>query len=259
MVLAAVVVGVATQFAQLSAWIATKFGVSDYASRLVVIGIAAGLGAPLILGLVATARRLGMAFAVQALPSVPQGKLDLAAAPRRVLVTTLQLGIVLLAGIPLVVITQPFLPPLRGLAVLGALVLVLGFAFWRSAANLQGHARAGAEIVAASLAKFAAQREEEMAKTAEHEAQVLDLMLPGLGHPVPLMLPPNSPMLGQSLARINLRGNTGATILAIQRKGEQILVPSGSHVLEPGDVLALAGTHEAIARAAELLAPRVVG
>jgi hypothetical protein len=40
---------------------------------------------------------------------VTEGKADLAAAPRRARVVTLQLAIVLLTGLPLLAVTQPFL------------------------------------------------------------------------------------------------------------------------------------------------------
>jgi CPA2 family monovalent cation:H+ antiporter-2 len=162
------------------------------------------------------------------------------------------LAIVLVAGIPLVAITQPFLPPLRGVAVFAAFLVLFGVAFWRSAMNLQGHARAGAEVIAAALAK-------QMADTTEmqiHDASKrLDAALPGLGHPIIVVLRDDSPGVGHPLAALNLRGITGATILAINRAGEQILVPRGSQVLQKGDILALAGTHEAITLAKSILHP----
>ena len=47
---------------------------------------------------------------------------------------------------------------------------------------------------------------------------------------------------GKTLAEIKLRGLTGATILAIEREGESVVVPAGNERLRAGDVLALAGT-----------------
>ncbi len=53
---------------------------------------------------------------------------------------------------------------------------------------------------------------------------------------------------------MNLRGRTGATVLAITRTHGGVLVPTADERLRAGDVLAVAGTHEAIeaARAALL-------
>jgi CPA2 family monovalent cation:H+ antiporter-2 len=62
-----------------------------------------------------------------------------------------------------------------------------------------------------------------------------------------------SPAVGQSLADLNLRGRSGATVLAISRDGESIAVPTAGERLQAGDVLALAGSHEAIDAAKEML------
>ena len=61
----------------------------------------------------------------------------------------------------------------------------------------------------------------------------------------------------RTLAELNLRGLTGATVLAILRHDEQVLVPSGRERLRAGDVLAVAGSEEAIAAVRELLEPSV--
>ncbi len=59
--------------------------------------------------------------------------------------------------------------------------------------------------------------------------------------------------MGRSLAELNLRGITGATVLAISRLPHGSIVPSAKEVLQSGDVLALAGTSEAIDAARQLL------
>ena len=60
--------------------------------------------------------------------------------------------------------------------------------------------------------------------------------------------------MGRSLAQLNVRGLTGATVLEIHRSDEDVLVPGANDVLRSGDVLALAGSREAIASACRLLA-----
>ena len=64
----------------------------------------------------------------------------------------------------------------------------------------------------------------------------------------------DSPSIGKSLADLNLRGITGATVLAIMRGEQGVLVPTAREVLRAGDILALAGTHDAIDAARKLLA-----
>jgi CPA2 family monovalent cation:H+ antiporter-2 len=80
-------------------------------------------------------------------------------------------------------------------------------------------------------------------------------LLPGLGAPTPVRLGEASPAVGKTLAELNLRGLTGATVLAIHRQGEDVSVPTAREVLKPGDVLALAGTHAAVEAAKGLLSP----
>jgi CPA2 family monovalent cation:H+ antiporter-2 len=77
-------------------------------------------------------------------------------------------------------------------------------------------------------------------------------MLAGLGEPVAIQLDADSPGVGKSLADLNLRGRTGATVLAIIRTGKPV-VPSAAERLDSGDILAVAGTHEAIDAATAML------
>jgi CPA2 family monovalent cation:H+ antiporter-2 len=176
-------------------------------------------------------------------------QLDLAAAPRRLLVVTLQLAIVLVIGIPLIAITQPFLPPFRGAAVLLLVLLLLAIAFWRGATSLQGHTRAAAEALAEALARQTRIGREHN----EHALDEANQILAGMGSPVPVEVLPGSAAEGRTLAEIKLRGLTGATVLAIRRGEESVLVPSGHERLRSGDILAVAGTHEAVRAAKNLL------
>jgi CPA2 family monovalent cation:H+ antiporter-2 len=194
-----------------------------------------------------------MGLADQAFPAGPSGNLDRAAAPRRVLVTMLQLTILLLAGVPLVAVTQPFLPPFRGAAVLAIAVVVLAVTFWRSTTNLQGHVRAGVQVIAEALGKQARAPGPSLAGQTSDPVEQVRGLLPGLGEPTALRIASASAGVGRSLADLNLRGLTGATVLAITRGGQGVLAPGGHEVLQQGDVLALAGSHEAVEAAKTLL------
>ena len=217
--------------------------------------------------------------------------LDLAAAPRRALVVTLQLAVVLLIGLPVLALTQPFVPVWLTAPIFGAIVVVLGIVFWRSASNLEGHVRAGAEIIVQLLASQAQKGAARPAPGTDGSAGAagsagaggsagaagsarasgsagaagsaapaeptgagpIDALVPGLGQPVLVQLSPGSPAVGRTLAELQLRGVTGALVLAIARGEESIAVPLADEVLRAADVLALAGTREAITAAAELL------
>ena len=78
-------------------------------------------------------------------------------------------------------------------------------------------------------------------------------MFPGMGDPVTVRLGPDAIAVGRTLSSLSLRGVTGATVLAIARPNGAVMIPSASEVLRPGDVLALAGTQEAVAAAQALL------
>ncbi|HZJ00946.1 MAG TPA: cation:proton antiporter [Gemmatimonadaceae bacterium] len=264
LLLTLVVIGAGAERGRFTTMFSNWTGASPGMSLLVVLLGAMALATPLLFGIVRSSRMLGFILAVRALPTAGRRKADFADAPRRALVTMLQIGTLLIVGVPIVAVTQPFIPKFPGFSLLAIMVVVLGIAFWKSALNLQEHARAGAEVIVAALTPQASSEddEENLYKTMEHIA----IMLPGLGEPVPVKITTASPAVDRSLAELNIRGKTGATILAITRRGEtgaKVVVPSGKEVLREGDILALAGTQEAVDAAAEMLTvsrrkPRVV-
>jgi CPA2 family monovalent cation:H+ antiporter-2 len=92
----------------------------------------------------------------------------------------------------------------------------------------------------------------ELSQTMEH----LSVVLPGLGEPTSIVLDSASPAVGHTLADINLRGLTGATVLGISRSAdaeEHTLVPSGHERLRAGDVLIIGGPNEAVEAARDIL------
>ena len=249
LMLAALVIGMAISTPTIVDFLAAKLGFSPRTGHTTVVVGAVAFSTPFILGVFRLARALGNSLAAAALPGAAEGKVDLAAAPRRALVVTLQLAIVLLVGLPLLVLTQPFVPSWAAGIALGLLLLSLGFAFWRSATNLHGHVRAGAQMIAEALMLQA----QKPASTAESSFAQLEQLTQGLGEPIPLRLTETSPAVGKSLAQLNLRGLTGASVLAIARGDQGIIVPTATEVLRTDDVLALAGTREAVAAATHAL------
>jgi monovalent cation:H+ antiporter-2, CPA2 family len=208
-----------------------------------VLGAAALLALPLAMGLLRASRRLVQQLALQALPSSGEGRVDLAQAPRRALVVALQLAVLTATCAPLVALTQPFVRPLPLVLALVLLFATLAVALWRRAADLQGHVRAGAMVVAEALAK---QAQGDGAPVGGPE-------LPGIGDPVGYRVVPGGAAAGRTLGDLQLRSRSGATVLAIRRGSEDIVFPNASQRLQAGDVLALAGSAEAVAAARALL------
>jgi CPA2 family monovalent cation:H+ antiporter-2 len=217
-------------------------------AKALVVLAALAMAFPFLLGATRLARALGLTIAREALPT-SGGELDLAAAPRRALLVTLQLAIVLVAGIPLVAVTQPFLPSIPSALVLLAALAVLVLPFWRSATNLHSHVRAGAQLLLEALARQSHVEGNGRGPSRETLAR----LVPGLGDASALHLSPDGPAVGKTLKELNLRSLTGASVIAIERGEGEVVFPTGDDVLRAGDALVLTGTDDAVRTALILL------
>jgi CPA2 family monovalent cation:H+ antiporter-2 len=242
-----VIIGASINLPAMLAVLEARAGLSEGPGRWVVVATVALITAPFVAGMVRSSRRLGNALADIALPSRGAGAMDPADAPRRAFVVTLQIAIVMMVGVPLLAVTQPFLPRYQGLVIVLVALAVLGVVFWRTATNLQGHMRAGAEMMAEALGPRHRGAEAETLEQVQH-------LLPGLGTLVPVRVVGGSSAAGLTLAELNLRGRTGATAVALARDGDDTMVfPTAKTLLREGDMLALSGSHDAIEEATRLL------
>jgi len=170
----------------------------------------------------------------------------MARAPRTALVAGLQFAVLACVTIALVAVTGPFFP--RFVTPLVIVIVLLPFALlvWHSARNLDGHVRAGAEIVAEALRRTPPKRGVE-------ELAEIQALLPGLGDIARIVLEEGDPGVGRTLAELDLRSLTGANVIVIQRGDTRILVPDGDERLAAGDVIGLTGSHEGIVETGRLL------
>jgi CPA2 family monovalent cation:H+ antiporter-2 len=254
--LALIVVAAALWGSNAARWLGRVARACSELGGIAVVAVAALLAAPFCLGIARCTAALSGTLAALALPPARE-KVDLAVAPRRALVVMLELAILLAIGVPLVALTQPFLPAFPGAVLMASLILLLGLSLWRSASDLQQHARAGAQAIVEVLARQLATRSAPAihpSPGAEGELEALDRLLPGLGAPVAVRVQPGTRAAGRTLAELDLRGLTGATVLAIAREHAGVLTPTGRETLEGGDLLAIAGTAEAVESARQLLA-----
>jgi len=250
-VVAAIVIAASLSMKRLAPWLEQSLHLRRDVARIAVLLGAAALSLPFLVGIARVARRLGVTLAAIAFPPGQSGGVDLAAAPRRALEVTLQVAGVLVVGAPILAVTQPFLRGVETATPLLLLAALLGIAFWRSATNLQGHVRAGVQVIVEGLGK---RLQDETARAPGTREAPLDFdrLLPGLGAPLAVRLEEGSPAVGRTLAELNLRAITGATVLVIVRQG-QGLVPAADDALEVGDVLALGGTRDALGSARQIL------
>ncbi len=242
---AAALIGASFQLTRDAGWL-DWLGVSARVERPLILTVAAAAALIFGAGMARTARRLARMVAESVVPSVAAGLVDQGRAPRRALEITVEIALTIAVGIPLVLVTLPFLPAFGVPVMVGAVLVLLGFAFWRTAWDLDSHTRAGAELVAHVLAR-------QGAGGAGSLDQVRD-MLPGLGELSPMRVEAGSAIAGKTLGDLNIRGRTGATIVAVAREGGTRLVfPTAGDRLEQGDLIAVTGSHQAIL-AAEALA-----
>jgi CPA2 family monovalent cation:H+ antiporter-2 len=223
----------------------------DGVARMAMIVGAVIIGALFLFGVARAVRKLARLLAAEVIPTTEDGKLDLGNAPRRVLFLTLELGIVLLVGLPLAAVTAPFLP--AGGALLAFVLLIIALTVWRAAAGLHGHVRAGSALIVEALAA------QSHAPAESARLDHVEAMLPGFAGLSPFKLAADSPAVGRTLAELDLRARTGATVLAITRESGGTALPTAGEVLRAGDVLALAGSDEAVAAAREALSADRVG
>ena len=227
--------------------VAAARGTSRGRTRRLALLLVGALAAsvPFLFGILRGARRLGAELAQDSLPPAAPGRADFADAPRRALLVTIQLGIVMVVMLPLLAVTQPFLPLFSGAPILVLLFALLGVSFWRRADQLQEHVRAGAEVVVDALVRHGTQPEASL--------ETVETMLPGMGTLAEVAIGPRLAAAGRTLGEIELRGKTGATAIAVVRAGERLVAPRGRTQLLAGDVVCVAGTHDAVVAARELL------
>jgi CPA2 family monovalent cation:H+ antiporter-2 len=197
---------------------------------------------PFARGVLSCARNLGTFLAEQALPSPAENRLDLALAPRKALARGLQSGLALVALLFVLALTQPFLPSLPGVGTLVLALVLIAVLIWRSAANLQGHVRAGAELVIEVLAR-------QSGSDDPPDLEPMRAMLPGLGDLTPVRIEPDCAGAGRTLQELNLRGATGVSVVCITRGEEGLLFPSPDSRLQAGDVVVLSGKTDAVRQA----------
>lgn len=251
--LSAIVIGVSFVRRPVSGYLSSISPLPSGVTSGLLYATAVLLAAPFFVGILKVASALSSLLAHRALPGGADNRLDYARAPRMVLIATLQLAIVTVSGLLVLAATGPFVPLGPGATVFVVVVGWLGVVFWRTNAEFYGHTRAGAEIVLAALAKGMAPVAGEDESSNWGHVTAMHQILPGLGDPIPYSLRAGSMGIGRTLGELELRSQTGAVVLAITRGEERVMLPVGSERLREGDVLALAGTEEAIASAREML------
>lgn len=248
-----IVIAMSIYAPRLIVMIQERIGLSEVVVRYGLLAASGVVVLPFLFGIVRMASGLAEQLAHAALPK--GGRLDRAEAPRRAFVVIVEVIIFFMISLPVLAVTQPFLPPFRGAFALFAVLLGLAVMAWRSLTNLEGHVTAGGQVLLEALRSSLPPEH----LTAEHPVPAPDRLttathlLPGIGTPQRFTVEPGHFGAGKTLIELGLRGRTGATVLAITRGERGIPAPSKLERLEVGDQLVLVGTKGALVAARSLL------
>jgi CPA2 family monovalent cation:H+ antiporter-2 len=226
-------------------WVASRLSIPPETGRFVWLVLAVVIAVPLVVGLVrnslALARLAGESILAPDV-SAPTPATRVAAHSLRTLVLLAALAGV---GAPTVALLRPLAGGLYGAFGLALLTGGVALYLWRDASAMAVELRSGAERLTQLLAEQSGQ-EEPM--PIRHST-----LPPGLDSILALTLRPHSVAVGRTLSDINLRAKTGATVLAIQRDGSRVILPTGRERLEVADVLAISGSRDAVLEAQKIL------
>lgn len=241
---AAIVIAGSLLLDRAAAWLAGATGLSPRLAGALLVAAVAVATFPFARGLSRAAGNLGALLGQAVFPAAPAGRADLTTTSRRAMSFGLQLAALLAAGLFVAALTQPFVPPGIALVVLGVALLPSVLLLLRSGGPLGEHVHSATLALVEFLRREGIEDEQEPA---------LEELLHGLGNATPVRLDASAPAVGRTLAQLDLRAATGATVLAIAHEDSNVTAPSGREVLREGDVLAIAGPHAAVEQARALL------
>ncbi len=171
------------------------------------------------------------------------------ASPRlRALRAFLLFGLTALVGFPSATVIGASIADGRGVVLVILVLVVLGIVAFRSARDVDAEVKSAAQRIAVALTSQAVESSHGVAAPSDALTTKPSprASMPELGATERIELTASSSACGRTLAQIDLRARTGATVIAIQRHGNSTALPNGKDVLNEGDVLLVAGTDEAI-------------
>jgi CPA2 family monovalent cation:H+ antiporter-2 len=180
---------------------------------------------------IATARKLqalGMLIAETMVTEASAG--DRATAVRAFIAKAVPIAGTVVLGVFMLVLSSALLPPFRVLIVLLVLVALIVWLLWRSFIKVY------------SKAQFALQ--ETLAQQPLPGHDTAHLALPSMLREANLetiALMPDSPAVGKLIRELQLRTQTGASIVGIERAGGNLINPGPDEELQPGDQVLLLG------------------
>ena len=215
------------------------------------------LGLPLVVGVARNAQRLSFVTTRTLFPDTSSPWSAAGARAWKIALATLT---VLSLGLPGAALVRPVLPfpvILVGVTLAAVVGLIL---LWRAAGALETETRSGA----GTMLDLLAQAKEALPLGGPDDVDSgfhdpVAAVPPGFPPVVQVSLTAQHRAVGKTLAQLDLRAKTGASVLGVHRAGQEVVVPTGSEALRAGDTLLLAGPHEAVRAAEAVLGEAVLG
>ncbi|MGH7178235.1 MAG: cation:proton antiporter [Tepidisphaeraceae bacterium] len=181
--------------------------------------------------IIATVRKLRAVAAFVAELRAPRGASDeRTAAIRAVVANTIHITGTTLLVLWILLLSSATIPPWRAMIVLGLIIATVAIAMWRSFIRLYAKAQL-------ALTDTLSDKPEPV----EERPALMPLILKNAVLET-VVIPDNSPAAGKLIRELQLRTATGASVVGIERAGEQLVNPGPDEELQRGDRVLLLGT-----------------
>jgi len=199
-------------------------------------------GLPLYIATIRKVDALAMVFAEI---SIPIGITGTWAGPLRLFLSRILL-LVGCAGVWLftVILSSTLMPPVRVLAILVPLILVLAWWMWWKLVRIYARAQS-------SLISMLGEHGPGAGETQGGSGNTSSGTAPGLFNMEfkPVVIPEGGWVVGRSMKNMQLRRRTGATVVGIERSGQQMANPDPAIPFEAGDQVFVVGDSDQVAAA----------
>jgi len=227
------------------AWLTKLAGSRDVVNAIMWL-TAAVLCLPFFIATFRKLQAVGLLIAETAVSQSAAG--ERAPAIRSVIAQVIPMAGIVAMALLVVALSAALLPPTDILLVLGGLILIVAGVLWRSFIKLYSKAQFA---LTETLSQPPAPHVDETPRTLSDFLAGAELKN--------LEITERSPAAGKLIAELRLRTLTGASIVAIQRNGANLVNPGPEDDIQRGDRVLLLGTREHLRAAEALIAGEAKG
>lgn len=237
------IIGSSTAHPTIVGWLQSSLGASPPLAIALTLAATVALTFPFALGAWRLADALGATLGEVVFPPPDSDVADVASTSRRTVTLALRLGARLGVGFFVLTLARPFVPLGLGIVILAVAITPSIRRLWKSGDPLNAHVKSATLVLLEALRSDEPTRDDSQVNALRHT----------LGDAVYLRLASGSPAIGRSLAELDLRAQTGVSVLAVVGDDGEPKPVLPATTLQADDVLAVAGAKEAVIRACEAL------